>query len=77
MHSLVTFILASASPRRAELLREARIDFEVVHADVVEHEDPTTDPVEMVTHNALIKAKWVHERYPERWVLGADTTVDL
>ena len=69
------FILASASPRRRELLAELGVEFDVVTAQVTEHEDPTTDPRVMVAHNAALKADWVAERHPEAFVLGADTTV--
>ena len=68
-------ILASASPRRRELLSELGIPFAVITADVVEHEDSDTDPRVMVAHNAALKADWVAQRHPEAWVLGADTTV--
>lgn len=71
------FILASASPRRRDLLASLGVDFQVVTADVVEHEDPTTDPRVMVAHNAALKADWVADRHPEAIVLGADTTVFL
>ena len=70
-------ILASASPRRKELLGQLGVTFAVVSADVVEHEDPTTDPRTMVAHNSALKADWVAARHPEAWVLGADTTVFL
>ena len=70
-------ILASASPRRRELLAQLGIPFEVVVADVVEHEDPATDPRVMVAHNAALKAEWVASRHPDAVVLGADTTVFL
>jgi len=70
-------ILASASPRRRELLAQLGIPFDVVVADVAEHEDPGTDPRVMVAHNAALKADWVAERHPEAVVLGADTTVFL
>jgi septum formation protein len=70
-------ILASASPRRRELLGQLGVAFTVVTADVVEHEDPATDPRTMVAHNSALKAEWVAARYPEAWVLGADTTVFL
>jgi len=69
------FILASASPRRKQLLGELGLKFEVVVAQVTEHEDPDTDPKHMVTHNAALKADWVAARHPDAWVLGADTTV--
>jgi septum formation protein len=68
-------ILASASPRRKQLLGELGLTFDVVVAQVTEHEDPDTDPKHMVTHNAALKADWVAERNPDAWVLGADTTV--
>lgn len=51
------------------------MSFEVVVADVTEHEEPSTDPRVMVAHNAALKADWVSERHPEAIVLGADTTV--
>jgi septum formation protein len=70
-------LLASASPRRRELLAQLGVPFEVVVADVTEHEDPLTDPREMVAHNAALKADWVAERNPDAVVLGADTTVFL
>jgi len=68
-------ILASASPRRHELLGRLGLSFDVIPAQVTEYEDPDADPREMVTHNASIKADWVSERYPDALVLGADTTV--
>lgn len=68
-------ILASASPRRRELLAGLGVTFDVITADVTEHEDPSTDPRVMVAHNAALKADWVAARYPEAFVLGADTTV--
>ena len=71
------FILASASPRRRELLTSLGVLFEVVTAQVEEHEDPTTDPRVMVARNAALKADWVAARRPEALVLGADTTVFL
>ncbi len=69
------FILASASPRRKQLLGELGLSFDVIVAEVTEHEDPDTDPRHMVTHNAALKAEWVATRHPAAWVLGADTTV--
>jgi nucleoside triphosphate pyrophosphatase len=68
-------ILASASPRRRELLGQLGVPFEVVVAAITEHEDPATDPRQMVAHNAALKADWVSARHPTAVVLGADTTV--
>jgi septum formation protein len=68
-------ILASASPRRRELLAQLGVPFEVVVADITEHEESSTDPRVMVAHNAALKAGWVASRHPNSVVLGADTTV--
>ena len=68
-------ILASASPRRRELLGHLGVAFEVVAAEVTEHEAPDSDPRHMVAHNAALKADWVAVRQPDAVVLGADTTV--
>lgn len=77
MSAPLRFLLASASPRRTELLRDAGIPHTVVVAAVTEHEDPGTDPREMVLHNARLKAAAVSRAHPEALVLGADTTVAL
>ena len=77
MPSPLQFILASASPRRTELLREAGLPHRVVVAAVTEHEDPSTDPAEMVLHNARLKAEAVARLHPDALVLGSDTTVAL
>jgi septum formation protein len=75
--SPLPFILASASPRRTELLREAGLPHRVVVAAVTEHEDPSTDPAKMVLHNARLKAAAVSRLHPDALVLGSDTTVAL
>lgn len=68
-------ILASASPRRAELLRAAAIDFDVQPADVDEtvHEGET--PEAYVRRVAIEKARALASRVPDAVVLAADTTV--
>lgn len=71
------FILASASPRRRELLAKAGFRFEVKTAEVVEDENPDGDPRLAVAHNARIKAEAVAAQNPDALVLGADTTVAL
>ena len=75
--SPLVLILASASPRRTELLREAGLPHRVLVAAVTEHEDPTTDPALMVLHNARLKAAAVSRLHPDALVLGSDTTVAL
>jgi septum formation protein len=68
-------ILASASPRRRDLLGQLGIPFEVEAAEVTECEDSAREPRSLVAHNAALKADWVAGRHPEAIVLGADTTV--
>ena len=68
-------ILASASPRRADLLREAGIDADVQPADVNEDVEPGETPEEYVRRVAEAKGRAVSERAPGRHVLAADTAV--
>src|SRR5688500_20302174 len=68
-------VLASASPRRAELLRAAGIRFEVVAADVDERQHDREDAQSYVRRLAAAKAAFVAALRPGRPVLGADTTV--
>jgi septum formation protein len=70
-------ILASTSPRRQNLLKEAGFIFTVLNPDVVEDENPLANPAELVQNNAALKARAVSALYPESWVIGADTTVAL
>lgn len=77
MSAKLPFILASASPRRTELLTAAGLSHRVVVPQVTEHEDAATDPREMVLHNAQLKARAVAQKFPQALVLGADTTVAL
>lgn len=68
-------ILASASPRRQELLREAGIGFECHPAHIAEERRPGEAPLEYACRLAREKAEAVAVRFPERFVLGADTIV--
>ena len=71
--ALVRLILASASPRRAELLRAAGYTFDVIVADVDESIRPGESPSTYVRRLAADKSAAV--RIPDGIVLGADTTV--
>lgn len=68
-------ILASQSPRRRDLLKEAGVPFETVPADIEEVTDPGLSPEANVTALAQAKARAVAEKHPRRFVLGADTIV--
>lgn len=69
-------ILASASPRRACLLKQIGLDFQVIPSCVEEEiADSHLEPQEMVLKLAKMKAEAVSKQYPEAIVLGADTVV--
>lgn len=68
-------ILASASPRRADLLRQSGIPFQVVIPDVSEDLNGVSEPHEMVTRLALRKALAVSERFKHGIIIAADTVV--
>jgi len=70
-------ILASASPRRRELLARFGLSFEVLPADIDEstHDDECAE--HYVVRMAEEKALAVAQRYPEQIVLAADTSVVL
>jgi septum formation protein len=74
-HRFDRIVLASASPRRAELLRAAGIDFDAHPADVDETVLPGEAPSEYVTRLAEAKARVVHARDRRQTVLAADTAV--
>ena len=69
------FILASASPRRKELLRSVSLKFKTIPAHVNEDYLRGETPKQHVRRLAQGKAKIVSEKYPDAWVLGADTIV--
>ena len=68
-------VLASQSPRRAELLRNAKIEFEVLPAHVPEEHRAGESAEDYVQRLAKEKALEVLKKRPEAVVLGADTTV--
>ena len=71
-------VLASASPRRRELLARAGIRFEVTPSNVSERARPGEAPAQLARRLAFEKAGEVARRLgpaPARWVLGADTIV--
>ena len=67
-------ILASESPRRRELLKKLGAEFEICPAAIDELEEGE-DVETLPEKNALLKAQAVAERFPEAFVLGADTGV--
>ncbi|MBA7571416.1 dTTP/UTP pyrophosphatase [subsurface metagenome] len=75
MNMQVSFILASASPRRRELLGELIPDFEIIPSDIDERPLDGEPPEDHVLRLSKEKALAVSRANPGRWVLGADTVV--
>ena len=68
-------VLASSSPRRAELLRNATIPFTICAVNITEARRPQEWPEDYVRRVAEEKAKVARTRYADKFVLGADTVV--
>ncbi len=71
------FILASKSPRRRYLLQQAGLCFTVIPSGVDEKAVPLTLSDDYVRSLAEAKADDIAARYPDNWVLGADTIVRI
>lgn len=72
-----SLVLASASPRRRDLLSQLGLRFTVAAADIDETPLPGEAADVYVLRLAREKARTVAERFPDTWVLAADTTVAL
>jgi septum formation protein len=72
-----SLILASQSPRRSDLLRNAGWSFTCIPPDAEEWEAIDADPTAIVRHNASVKAAAVARSHPCSLVIGADTIVAL
>ncbi len=72
---LKPIVLASGSPRRADLLRTVGWSFEALPVDLDETPAPGEEPVPYVERLAREKAEAAASRVPGRVVLGCDTTV--
>jgi len=68
-------ILASASPRRRELLTILVADFQVCPADIDERPRAGEAPDDYVLRLAVEKARAVAETSPQCWIIGSDTEV--
>lgn len=77
MDNLPPVILASASPRRSQLLASMDIEFEVVPSHVEELIDGYDFIPDLCEANARIKAEPIADMHPECLVIAADTMVYL
>jgi septum formation protein len=74
IHETYPLVLASASPRRKQLIDQMGIPNRVAPSRVQE-EDTLDDPADLCRHLAVLKAREVSLREKAGWVLGADTIV--
>lgn len=70
-----SLILASQSPRRRYLLRQAGLTFTVIPSDVDEDAIPLEAPAAYVQTLAKAKAADIAQQYQQSWIIGADTIV--
>lgn len=70
-------ILASASPRRRQLLAQAGVQFEIVESGIDERREEAEPGPDFATRMACEKALAVSNRRPDALVLGADTIVEI
>ncbi len=75
--SMGKIILASASPRRRELLAMMGLDFEVLPSLIDESIRQGEEPVEHVLRLSREKTTEPAALYPEAWIIGADTIVTI
>jgi len=68
-------ILASKSPRRRYLLEQAGLKFSVTPSNIDEAKIPLSSPETYVRILSEAKADDISKKYPEKWVIGADTIV--
>jgi len=77
VQTLRRIVLASASPRRLELLRSLGLDVVVVVSTYDEPHHPSLSPLELAALHARAKARDVRARMPDAVVVAADTIVDV
>lgn len=68
-------ILASASPRRQELLKTIGVPFQIEVANIAENINDLATPKQIVAEIALKKAEDISQKHPGNIVIGADTIV--
>ncbi|AGA34160.1 Septum formation protein Maf [Thioalkalivibrio nitratireducens DSM 14787] len=68
-------VLASASPRRSELLAQLGVEFTLAPADIDESPRPRESPARLVLRLARSKAEAIAGTRSGQWILGADTVV--
>ena len=75
MENNYKIILASKSPRRAEILKMIKVNFKVVPSKIIEKINPIIDHNEVAVNISKAKAKIISHKYPNDIIIGADTIV--
>jgi len=70
-------ILASASPRRAQLLKQINLTFAISPSDIEEVMDETLSPERLVESLAQQKGESVLSDHPDSFIIAADTIVTI
>ncbi len=70
-------ILASKSPRREKLLKDAGLDFVVMPSNIAEKTDKDLKPSDLALELSRMKASFIAKKHPKDTVIGADTIVVL
>ena len=77
MDSNYKIILASKSPRRAEILRMIRVNFKVEPSNIYEKINQNIEENEITINLSKAKAEKISHKYPKDIIIGADTIVVL
>lgn len=68
-------ILASASPRRKQLLNTIIKEFEIIPSNAIENYPASLPALNVSLYLSKLKAEDIHNKYPNDIVIGSDTTV--
>ena len=75
MSNMKTIILASASPRRKEILQKTGLKFKVCASDYEEDMDSHSDPHKLARHLSYMKANKAAHKYKNALIIAADTFI--
>ena len=75
MENNYKIILASKSPRRAEILKMIKVNFKIVPSKIKEEINSKIDQTETAINVSKAKAETISHKYPNDIIIGADTIV--